>query len=127
MRLARAAAAAALVFVAPLHAGPTVTITFDTIGMVGYAEPNLYVEDGYSFRIVPSLSVSNHLDGQNPVYLHMEFPDSGSGMMVDLGGRRFSPLAWDYNIPGQYPITITADDGREASPRCRMRSAKEIW
>lgn len=71
-----------------------VEITFDTIGMIGYDEENLYVEDGFSFSIIPDLSVSNHLDGTNPVVLHTSTQDAG--MFMTYSGKRFSLLSFEY-------------------------------
>ena len=86
-------------------------ITFDTIGLVGYDEPNFYEEDGYTFRIVPTLSVSNHLDGTDPLLLHTDTVDGG--FRVESLRGRFSIVSVDYSITAFAGAYIAADDGRD--------------
>lgn len=106
------AAALSALAVGHAQADPVVTITFDGMPMLGEAgNPNLYVEDGFSFSIYPFADTLNHLDSPDPVLLHTS--DANSGMLITYGGKLFSMLSLEYGLHELDEAKIVANDGRE--------------
>lgn len=88
-----------------------ILIKTGSIPFHGYDEPNVYQKDGFTFSVVPELSISVHNDGGSSFVLHSEEPDGGLRMYGN--GRRFSLLSLDYATSSLNGAMIVADDGRE--------------